>query len=774
MQNPVFFFLLLVSQLIYAQTYTISGNVTNEHNETVYIGDALLFPIENDTLFKYAAISDGNFFMESIPKGGYRLRISCLGFEISEQTLEFDKNISLNIKLKENITNLDEVQVVAAKPIITNSSGNLKIDVTNPVFTSIPDPVQLLSKLPGIQVGPDRGSLTVIGKGTPLIYSGNQRISLEEFNALSVDDISSIEIIKNPSSKYEAEGRAVLLVTQKISDTEGVKLNFLETLSFKRNFNNYNGLNGRYKKKRLTVKANFGYNDLQTWESQTFEFAIPEQDIFSDYLFLIDENDRIQVNTGAGLFYQINPNDYFSLNTNIRMQSDTFPIDTKTTLRKAAQEDFIITETFNDNTKDFVSSNFNYNKRLRPNINLFTGLQYSYFEQKLNADISNDYGETGFVRSQDRRQKYRIDVLAYRLDIEKKFNDEMTWEIGANISKADANALTEIEFFEQDNTANTAFKYAETNYASYSQLAGSIGKKINFSAGFRIENNQVKGEVQTDNIPLVDRKNANFFPKVMLAIEIDSTKNLAFNYAKTIARPDYSRASSITVFINPFLEGAGNVNLLPTLTEELSASFQFKNNSLSVNYSKRKNPMYFTIGYKENAEQAIFSLRNLEQESGFDINLTMPFTKGIWTATNFATLSIRRIKDASAEVSPSKPYAYFYSDHQFKLAKDTTVSFGGWGITKRSEGIFNRNGLVSFNAAVTKTFFDKLCCSLHFYDIARTMNFGESYSINGVNANGIYFADAREIAFSLKYSLGKIKDPDYKNKDVDENLDRIR
>lgn len=83
--------------------------------------------------------------------------------------------------MKEKITDLDEVELVAAKQILTNTNGNHKIDVTNPVFASILDPMELVSKLPGIKVSSDRESLTVVGKGNPLIYMGNQQISLEEF-----------------------------------------------------------------------------------------------------------------------------------------------------------------------------------------------------------------------------------------------------------------------------------------------------------------------------------------------------------------------------------------------------------------------------------------------------------------------------------------------------------------------------------------------------------------------------------------------------------------
>lgn len=768
-------FLFIFGTSVYAQDiFTISGKIKDSENQPISIGDVLLLPKVNDTLIKYTSILDGNFSMENIPLGNYRLRISCLGFKIVEQYVQLTEDSRFEIKLEEDTTALDEVEVVAAKPIVTNTNGNLKIDITNPIFSSIPDPMELLSRLPNLQVSPDRESVSVMGKGNPLIYIGNQRISMQEFNALSVDNIGTIEIIRNPSVKYEANGRAVLLITRKTNELEGFKLNVSETLSFKRNFNNYSNLNGTYNKGKLTLKANFAYNDLLQWESHQFEFAIPEADILSDYLILVDRNDRVQLNAGGGLYYQINETDYFSANTTFRSQTDDFPINTNTYLRLGSNEDDIITKTDNQNTKNFFSGNLSYNKKLNSKTNVFAGIQYSSYIQRLNTEIANNYNASEFILSQLRKQRYRINVLAYRLDFDGAFDNDLKWELGTNISHAGANALTRIDFLETGANLNVDYDYSEKTIAGYATLSGKLHEKVNFNAGLRVENNVVKGEVEEEDIPLVNRNNTNLFPKGNLTIEIDSTKNLSFNYARSISRPNYSNASSIQVFFNPFLEGEGNVNLLPTLTNEVSTVFQFGKNSLSMEYFDRKNPIYYTIAYTAGADSAIFSLKNLERESGIDISMALPITKGIWSSSNTISLSTRRIRDDLATSKPATPYLYLYTDHQFKIGKETTLSFGGWALTKRSEGIFERNAMAVFNTSITKIFFKNLHCSLRFNDITKAMNFEESYAINGVIADGVYFVDAQEIAFSLKYSFGKSKDPDYKNKEVDENLDRIR
>ena len=775
MQKFTLVFLFLLCASAYSQeTFAVSGVVVYTNRESVPFGDVTLFFDNMDAPLKYTAIENGRFVMESIKEGSYRLQISGLGLETKEMNLKVNKNLSLNIEMNAKTTDLNEVQVTAAKAVAVLKNGNLKIDVDNPIFSSIPDALELLGRLPGIQMSPDRETLTLLGKGTPLLYLGRQRISLNELKALSVDTIKSIEIVRNPSAKYEASGRAVLLITLKKENGYGSKLNFSETASFRQNFNAYHGLNGSLKKDRWTVQGNFNYNDLLQWESHTFRFGIPEQRIVSDYSVSIDRNVRNEIQTGGRILHEISENDYFSFNIAYRLQTNDAPIATETLLSQQLETDFIRSNTQNDNTKNFVTTNFNYNKKLGKSLNLFMGLQYSDFTQRLDTDISNNFNSIGDVLSELRQQKYRIGVWAYRFDLEKDFESGFKLEVGANVSRADADADTQIDFLGSETDTDLDYTYQETTYASYAQVSGGLGKTINLDIGLRIENNQVKGEIDVDSAPIVNRENTAFFPKVGLNVAVDSTKTLTLNYARSIDRPDYSRASSITTFINPFLEGSGNVNLLPTFSEELTASYLWKKGSISFTYLNRKNPMYFTIGYETGADRAVLSQKNLESESGYDMNLTVPMTKGIWSSNNTLMLSMRHIKDQDAVMENARPYLYAYTDQRFQFWKNATISFGGWVMTKRFEGIFRRNAMAVFNISLAKTFFKKLDIALRWNDITRAMNFEESYSINGVFADGIYFVDAREVALSINYNLGKAKNTDLEEKDIDENLDRIR
>lgn len=767
----VFYF---VSCALNAQQYSkIEGSTLDKSGNLVSIGDVLLLKKEDKNLVKYTTIIDGGFLFEDIPNGDYTIRINALGFEVYEENLVLNKNVVLAIILTEGAVKLNEVEVVGAKNPIAYEAGNLKIDVQNQYFSSIPDPVDLMSRLPGVQISADRESISILGKGNPLIYLGNQRITMDEFIALPIDGISTIEIINNPSAKYEAEGRAVILVTLKKATQSGFQGSLQETASQKRNFNNYLAFNSNYSKNNWTLRGNLGYNQLQQWESNSFLFEIPERQVTVDYLVLIPKNIRVQLNGGLGAYFQWNDTDYISLNASTRLQTDDAPFFTDTFIVDRSNEELIRTNTNNDNSKDYYSASFNFNKKLTNSWNLFSGVQYSGFRQVLDTEIKNNTDNSQFVLDQTREQEYSINSLAFRLDLEKVVSKNLKWESGLNISNSKADAFTKI-------TAQTSqdifidFKYDEGLYGAYSNLTGKIGKKNNFELGMRMEHNEVNGEVLTENSPIISRSNTNFFPKANLSVAIDSVQTLNLNYARSIRRPDFSRASSITVFINPFLEGSGNINLRPTLTNEISINYQKGNKSLFFNFYESQNPTNFTISYDEQNDTGVLSLVNLEKERGLYAGVTLPYTKGIWTSNNTVTLNYNRFIDSSASFSSSKPYVYMYTNHQLKIAKNTTLVLGAWALSRRREGIFKRNGLAVFEASISKTLFEKWDFTIRFNDITRAMNFEESYAVNGVIADGIYFGDVREVAFSLKYRFGSSATSNFKNKAIDENIDRIK
>jgi hypothetical protein len=676
---------------------------------------------------------------------------------------------------KDSISNkLNEVIVTKEKKMFSNKNGNIKIDVANSILNATPNTIDLLSKLPNITISADKENITVIGKGSPLIYIDNQKVGMNDLNALTVDDIKTIEIINNPSSKYEAEGRAVILITRKFSKKEGSQTTLSEVASFKKEFNNYLGINSSFKKNKLEWKANFNYNKLAPWESHSIGYQIPDADIISNYNVATANIKRKQFLFGGGLFYKINEDDYFSISINSKLQSEPFDINTTTYNKKGNVENNVVAHSDNKSQKNFINSFVNYFNKIKSiDTQLFTGFQYSNFDQDSKSLAQNNFNDTQFELAQNSDQKFNVAVFSGRADFEKKLKNEMKLEYGGLYLSAKAKTDFEILNYETNNTISSIYNFKEKNSAGYTQLSGSF-KKIGYSVGLRVENTNINGEFKNDNAPLISKNYTDFFPKVQLDIPIDSTKSITVNYSKSISRPNYSSTSQGATYINPYYLYSRNINLNPTINNQISSSFQYHDKSVKLSYYQNTNPVYSSFIFDKQNNILTFKETNFEKESGFNLEFTLPFTYKIWTSTNSLSCILNKIEDDSAKFIASKPYLYYYSSNEFKLPKGYTIVATAWGLTKQNEGVFERKAMFIMDLGVSKTFFTNWNCTLSYNDVFRNTIYEERFTINNISSKARYLVDSHEFSVAIKYSFGKIKSTEFKEKNIDDNFNRIR
>jgi hypothetical protein len=676
---------------------------------------------------------------------------------------------------KDSISNnLNEVIVTKEKKMFTNKNGNIKIDVANSILNANPNTIDLLSKLPNITISADKENITVIGKGNPLIYIDNQKVGMNDLNALSVDDIKTIEIINNPSSKYEAEGRAVILITRKFSKKEGSQTTLSEVASFKKEFNNYLGINSSFKKNKFEWKANFNYNKLTPWESHSIGYQIPDADIISNYNVATANTKRKQFIFGGGLFYKINEDDYFSISINGKLQNEPFDINTTSYNKKENTENNVVTHSDNNSVKNFINSFVNYSNRIKSiDTQLFAGFQYSNFDQDSSSLVENNFNDTQYEWAQNSDQKFNIDVFSGRVDLEKKFKNEMKLEYGGLYLSADAKTDFKIFNYETNSTILSNYNFEEKNSAGYSQLSGNF-KKITYSVGFRVENTNIVGKFKNDDIPLINKNYTDFFPKIQLDFPIDSTKSITLNYSKSISRPNYSSTSQGTTYINPYFLYSRNINLDPTINNQISSSFQYHDKSVKLSYYENTDPVYSSFIFDKQNNMLTFRETNFEKESGFNLEFNLPFAYKIWTSTNSLSCILNKIEDNSAVFMTSKPYLYYYSSNEFKFSKGYTIVVTGWGLTEQKEGVFERNAKFIMDLGISKTFFTNWNCTLSYNDIFRNTIYEERFTVNNISSKARYLVDSHEFSIVIKYSFGKIKSTEFKEKNIDDNSNRIR
>lgn len=754
---------------------SISGTVLDSQNKPLEFASAAL----QDTLTKEfikVNVTDekGEFSLQTDKTGAFQLSIQFLAYETRYfSDFKQTENKLGKIILEKSAVDLGvDVTVTAERNAIVNENGNLRVTIAGSIFATQPNAMEVLSSLPKMMVSNDRESISIIGQGTPLIYLGNQRISVQELNAIPVEEIKDIQIINNPSAKYEANGRAVLLITRLANLANGYKISLSENATFRRHFNNYAGINSSFKRNKLELKANFNFNRLHMWEGSETEFTVLNEDFYSKHSGFYHAP-RPQFIFGAGLYYQLNKDDYISVNANTRLQSDGNPILTDTQVDIAEQSDRI--ETINNvkGERSFFSSNFNYFKKLKAS-SIFFGMQFTDYVRGNSSDISNNLNETEFVAAQMRDQRFHIDSWTARLNFEKNFTEDFKWELGTNISKAQADAFAEFIFPNvSDDNFETNYDYSEITYAAYSQLSGK-SKKLTYSAGVRAENNIVTAGFREADSLLVDRNRLVVFPRASLSVALDSTKTLTFNYLKSINRPHYLNATTITTFINPYYEYSRNINLISAISRSFSVNFQWKQQSLTARVRQVENPFQTSIRYVEGENRVIAQPDNFDQEIQFSFFYTNPIRYKFLTSTNTAGLLWAKIEDPRAAlISISEPYFYLYSNNQFKIAKKHSIGFNIWALSRQRKGVISTEPIMRIGLFASTTLFEKLQVSLNCNDIFRGGIWENRTQVNDISNRTTFFGDSRSFALSLKYSFGKILKSTYKNEDVDDNLRRI-
>ncbi len=671
----------------------------------------------------------------------------------------------------DTINQMEEVVLEGKTKTFVYKNGNVKIDVANSIFKAIPNALDLLSKLPKVQISPDKTSISVIGKGNPLLYLDNQRIEMNDLLALSVDDIKSIEIINNPSPKYEAEGRAVILITRKLSKKEGFQTVISETALFKKRFNNYAGINSSLKLKNTEIKANFNYNALSSWESNENNYQIPNNNIVSKY-HVVGLTERDNYVFGGGIYHTINEEDSFSFSINGNLKKDDFDLTTRTINQVNNNQTSIKTMAKANGDRNFINSFLNYNKKITSSSNIFAGLQYSNYSTGSIISTVNNYNETSFQPFQMMDQDFNVDVFSGRIDFEKKFVNEMKWEMGAVYSSANADSDLQLQNFEQNTNSNSQYNLKEKNASAYAQLSGTL-KKVSRMVGVRVENTNIKGKYADESSFSIDKNYTNLFPKIQVEIPIDSTKTMTFNYARNISRPDYSATSHGQTYINPYFAFSSNINLNPSISDEVSANFQYKDKSVKLIYYNNKNVMNYGFQYNEAENVLNYRPENFEKETGYNLEFTLPFTHRFWTSSNTFSFILNKIEDKSAVLGEAKPYLYYYSNHTFNLKNDCTVSLIGWGLSGRSEGVFQRNAFFLMDIAVSKTY-KNFSCTVSHNNVFKNSHFSEKFEVSNVNSKVTFFGDNYEFSIALKYTFGKLKESIFKEKEIDENSGRIK
>lgn len=213
--RPIFLFLLLALVEFLSAQSGVSGVVES----TAHIP----IPFATVTLKRAAAVdervvqtdSSGVFHIDQVGHGSYWMTISSLGYEPASLELTLKQDTLFTIRLQRNEQQLREVTVTGTKPVIERSADKIVYNVAASVTAAGSDALQAISQIPGVRIV--NNEISVAGKGMIRVLLNNQIIQLRGedlaryLRTFSANQISRIELITNPSARYDADGNAGLI-----------------------------------------------------------------------------------------------------------------------------------------------------------------------------------------------------------------------------------------------------------------------------------------------------------------------------------------------------------------------------------------------------------------------------------------------------------------------------------------------------------------------------------------------------------------------------------
>ncbi len=771
--------LVLLLTFTYINAQSISGRVFSQENETVPFAAITLNQLQDSTLVK-AVITNGEGFFEikNVPSGNYNLNITNIGFADYQKQLRFEGTPldlgSLALEMAAEV--LDEVEVVAEKPMVQVLADKTVFNVENTINATGTSAFELLRKAPGVVVD-NNGGIIVEGKAGVQIFIDDKLSVLQGqdltnyLESLQSTDIEAIEIITQPSSKYDAAGNAgiinIKLKKDKSLGTNGSVTTGVTIGDFAR-YNTSINFNSRGKKGNLygTYSNRFGkstgfLNLLRTQSGTQFDArtnSIYDQNsnnIKLGYDFYATEKSTI------GAIFNGNFNNGFGNNNS---RTPIRPVE------NTANDSVLVSNNKTSNTSYNINANLNYKyaDTLGHSINVdFDFGKYSSDRTAFQPNIYFNGDETEIIRQNATSQNTPIDIgiITFKTDYEQNL---FKGKLGVGVKFSYVNTDNTFDFFNRIN-GEEVFNTMQSNRFDYTEKINAAyinynykWTKWNLQMGLRVENTISDGNLvstQQNEDARVERNYTNFFPSGGLTYQLNQKNQLALTYSKRIQRPNYQSLNPFEYVIDELSFRKGNPFLQPQYTDNLKFSHTYNyrlTTSLSYSYIS---DFFAQVTVAEGDSRNFITTRNVADNEVINLGISYPKQIKEWWNIYFSLNAyVSSYTANSPEFLPvTQETLSFYAQNTFNLPKDYRLEISGWYSSPTVwGGTYQTAALGSLNVAFQKKYFnDKLTARLAFNDILYTIPWSGTTQFGDLFIDGSGGSDSRQVAFSLTYDFGR-------------------
>jgi iron complex outermembrane recepter protein len=769
---------------------SIEGIVSGHNGKAVEFATVILLKTADSSLIKGASADvNGKFKFDNIAAGNYVIAATSMGFKkgysnsidlIPEQV---EGSVVTQIQLNEDATVLSEIVVQAQKPIIEQQIDRLVVNVESSILSTGNSALEVLEKAPGVMVDKD-GNIKLRGKeGTLIMIDGKPTYlsSADLANMLrnmTSNQIEKLEIITNPSAKFDAAGNAgiinIKLKQNKAWGTVGsVGLSYRQGIYARENatvnlshrqgkyslygayaFSNRNNIN-EYEIVRNFRQANTIPSVINQTSSVESPYSSHSARLSFDYAF----NNKTSV--GIMGFTMLAGGENIGIN-NTNSQSLSTGLSLGRTL------------TNNTNTEQFKNYSFNLNIRHKfDSLGRELAIDFDHiYYNKNNAQVFlTDFFDNKNLLVKNPSSNLTGDlpsiltIKSVKIDYVQPLFRLLKLELGAKSSFVETD--NNMRFFRMedskkilDDGRSNHFTYQENINAAYANLVFKLTKKLSFQTGLRVEQTIGEGKQLYPNDTVFPRNYLNFFPSVFFRHILSKKSTIILSYSRRIDRPSYQELNPFRSFLDPYTYQQGNPYLQPQFTNSLELTHAYEGSlTTSLNYSTTDQVITQVIKQSDNEQTTFQTVDNLAKQRiiGFSTILPVPISNRI-NMMNYVSFTHKQFSGEflGQQLDQSRLVFLFNNTTTFSFSKGWSAEIGGFYQSKSFYGILDLLPIYAFNAGFQKQMMDKRATiKFSISDLFRTNINRLNLVYANLDTQVRNWSDTRIATISFNYKFGK-------------------
>jgi hypothetical protein len=757
----------------------ISGKILTAPQKPAEFATVALLNAKDSSMVK-ANLTDlnGKYEFEGIKTGKYLVAGSMVGYKRTFSTLFEVNGESVqvpDIQLVATSKELSEVTVTAQKPFLEQRTDKLIVNVASSPTAAGATALEVLQKVPGLIVAQDR--ITIAGKASVTIMIDGKPSQYTDMNEVLKDmpstNIDKIEVIKNPSARYDAAGGAIINIVMKRNANLGtngsVGINFrgsvFDNSDVGRGTNDkFGGVSPTFsinhRKGKINVFGSYTYANRSVFELTRITRNIGNQNFDNTQFSPI----TAEVHNGrAGMdFYADKKNTFgilisgFTRDGGNLSDANTIVSDVETGKR--------INSFRTMNSQPVKRTNIAYNVNWKHSFDT-TGKELNFDFDYVTYHLQNQNIITILDGNEKRNNLQSVDnpvnFKTVKVDYTHPFSTKTKLEIGGKSSFATID--NDLKFFREnviDTKRSNIFNYKENINALYATLNMNIGKNWELQTGLRTEQTVAEGFSKVENRNVLDRNYWQLFPSVFLTRKIGKNLGVTTSFTRRIDRPSYQQQNPFEFQLDSLTFTRGNPLLRPQLTNELKLQVTFDGQPFfAVGYNKTNDVIIENAPQQDAITKRTFTTaENLATYNNYFVELNFPLNFGKRISGFGGNQLIYNQYDANylgGTFNQGRWNWLAYINVNVKMTKTLSAELNGYYMTKSQQEFLTLNSLGTFSIGLQqKVLNGKGRISLSANDIFYSEK--NSGSIKYQDIDLLYFQrqSSRNVRLGFTYSFG--------------------